>query len=160
MRFEDGLWDLSGSSTDIFLLQQVLVSHAVRIAAEYPPDLQPEYGAAAQTLRQPYWDWASDPTLPPAVDAVNVTVRAPCGVLEIANPMRSYRFQRPEVVSDFGGFLATYTQTIRCLGEGDALSNTTASNEGMISAAQDLTNDVVCHPIKRSCLGTATRDPA
>jgi hypothetical protein len=55
-------------------LQQVLVSHAVRIAAEYPPDLQPEYVAAAQSLRQPYWDWASDSTIPPAAYAVNVTV--------------------------------------------------------------------------------------
>ncbi|KAG7286186.1 hypothetical protein NEMBOFW57_008492 [Staphylotrichum longicolle] len=67
----------------------------VRIAAEYPPDLQPEYVAAAQTLRQPYWDWASDPTLPPALYTVNVTVRAPCGILEIPNPLRGYEFKRP-----------------------------------------------------------------
>lgn len=100
--------------------------------------------AAAQTLRQPYWDWASDPTLPPAVYAVNVTVRAPCGILEIPNPLRGYQFKRPAVESSFGGFLATRTQTIRCLGDGDIISNITASNAGMISAAQDLTGDVVC----------------
>lgn len=121
-----------------------MVSHAARIAAEYPLDLQPQYVAAAQTLRQPYWDWASDPTLPPAVYAVNVTVRAPCGILEIPNPLRGYQFKRPAVESSFGGFLATRTQTIRCLGDGDIISNITASNAGMISAAQDLTGDVVC----------------
>ncbi|KAK4042387.1 hypothetical protein C8A01DRAFT_44636 [Parachaetomium inaequale] len=121
---------------------QVLVSHAVRIAAEYPPDLQPEYVAAAQTLRQPYWDWASDPTLPPAAYAVNVTVRSPCGVIEIANPLCGYRFQQVPVESSFGGFLATYPQTIRCLGEGCMLSNITASNKAMSLAAEDLTSDI------------------
>jgi hypothetical protein len=127
-------------------LQQVLVSHAVRIAAEYPPDLQPEYVAAAQSLRQPYWDWASDSTIPPAAYAVNVTVRAPCGVIEIPNPLCGYRFQQVPVESTFGGFLATYPQTIRCLGEGCMLSNITASNKAMTLAAEDLTSDVVCHP--------------
>ncbi len=125
------------------------MSHAVRIAGQYPPDLQPEYGAAAQALRQPYWDWASDPTLPPAVYAINVTVRAPCGILEIPNPLRSYRYQRPDVVSGFGGFLAAYPETVRCLGDGDVLSNITASNEAMLSVARDLTSDVVCAPHQR-----------
>ncbi|EAQ85078.1 hypothetical protein CHGG_09092 [Chaetomium globosum CBS 148.51] len=121
---------------------QVLVSHAVRLAGEYPPNLQPEYVGAAQTLRQPYWDWAADSTLPPATYAINVTVRAPCGVIEIANPLRGYRFQQLPLESSFGGFLATYPQTIRCLGKGDLLSNITASNEAMVLAAKDLTTDV------------------
>jgi tyrosinase len=102
--------------------------------------------AAVQTLRHPYWDWAVDPTLPPAVSAVNVTVRAPCGVVEIPNPLSGYRFKRPSVESSFGGFLATRPQTIRCIGEGGTLSNITASNENLLSAAEDLTSDVVCLP--------------
>jgi hypothetical protein len=130
----------------------------VRLAGEYPPDLQPEYVAAAQTLRQPYWDWASDPTLPPAVYAINATVRAPCGIVEITNPLRGYNFQRPSVESAFGGFLATRTQTVRCLGEGDMLSNITASNVGMASVADDLTSYVVCQP--RSPIMSRDRDTA
>ncbi|KAH6640594.1 hypothetical protein F5144DRAFT_482480 [Chaetomium tenue] len=126
----------------VALFEQVLVSHAVRLAGEYPPDLQPEYVGAAQTLRQPYWDWAADSTLPPATYAINVTVRAPCGVIEMANPLRGYRFQQLPLESSFGGFLATYPQTIRCLGKGDLLSNITASNEAMVLAAKDLTTDV------------------
>ncbi|KAH6842988.1 hypothetical protein B0I37DRAFT_208669 [Chaetomium sp. MPI-CAGE-AT-0009] len=126
----------------VALFEQVLVSHAVRIAGEYPPDLQPEYVGAAQTLRQPYWDWAADSTLPPAAYAINVTVRAPCGVIEMANPLRGYRFQRLALESSFGGFLATYPQTIRCLGKGGLLSNITASNGAMVLAAKDLTTDV------------------
>jgi tyrosinase len=97
---------------------------------------------AAQTLRQHYWNWASDPILPPAVDGINATARAPRGIVEIASPLRP-NFQRPSVESAFGGFLATRTQTIRCLGERDMLSNITASNIGMASVADDLTSYVV-----------------
>lgn len=120
-----------------------MVSHAVRLAIQYPLDLQPSYVAAAQTLRHPYWDWASDPVLPPAIYSPNVTVRAPCGVVEIANPLYGYRFQRPAVESSFGGFLATRPHTIRCLGDGTTLSNITESNQRMISVAEDLTSQVV-----------------
>ncbi|KAK4103225.1 Di-copper centre-containing protein [Parathielavia hyrcaniae] len=122
-------------------LQQVLVSHAVRIASQYPPDLQRQYVAAAQTLRQPYWDWTVDPTLPSAVYAVNVTVRAPRGVVEIPNPLSGYRFKRPSVELSFGGFLTTYPQTNRCLAK-NILDNIPASNENMLSTAEDLNSAV------------------
>jgi hypothetical protein len=64
-------------------------------------------------------------------------------VVDIPNPLRGYRFQRPWVESDFGGFLASYAQTIRCLGDKHTLSNITASNNGMLSVADDLTSYVV-----------------
>ncbi len=132
-------------------MQQVLVSHAAKIATGYAPDIRTQYLTAVQTLRLPYWDWASDPTLPPAVYAANITVRAPGGMVNVPNPLASYHFQRPEIKAGFGGFLATFPQTIRCLGEGGMLSNVTASNERMTAAAQDITGSVVC-----DLLGVAT----
>ncbi|KAK3901105.1 hypothetical protein C8A05DRAFT_16668 [Staphylotrichum tortipilum] len=121
---------------------QVLVSHAAKIAVGYPPDIRTQYVTAVQTLRLPYWDWASDPTLPPAVYASKFTVRAPGGIVDVPNPLAGYQFQRPAVKAGFGGFLATFPQTIRCLGEGGMLSNITASNERMTAAAQDITGSV------------------
>ncbi|SPQ26986.1 89e97d41-eaa9-4e25-a73e-00cbc5ef496e [Thermothielavioides terrestris] len=126
----------------VALYEQVLVFHAVRIAGQYPPDLLPEYVAAAQTLRHHYWDRASDPTLPPAICESTVTVRAPCGISEIANPLYSYLSQRPAVESGFGGFLATRPHTIRCLGDGSTPSSVTDSNTHMSSIAEDLTSEV------------------
>jgi hypothetical protein len=71
----------------------------------------------------------------------------------MANPLRGYRFQQLPLESSFGGFLATYPQTIRCLGKGDLLSNITASNEAMVLAAKDLTTDVVSQPTRDLILG-------
>lgn len=139
------------------LSQQVLVSHAAKIATGYPPDIRTQYVTAVQTLRLPYWDWASDPTLPPAVYAVKITVRAPEGIVDVPNPLASYHFQRPAVEAGFGGFLAKFTQTIRCLGEGGMLSNVTASNERMTAAAQDITGSVVCHLLPGATIGEEGR---
>ncbi|CCC12603.1 unnamed protein product [Sordaria macrospora k-hell] len=52
---------------------QTLVTHALSIASRYPPSFQAAYTDAARTLRLPFWDWASDPSLPIAV--MNDTIK-------------------------------------------------------------------------------------
>ncbi|KAK3381535.1 hypothetical protein B0H63DRAFT_207757 [Podospora didyma] len=127
----------------VALFEQTLVSHAARIAQKYPVKVAPTYKAAAQTLRQPYWDWASDPELPPAATGVNVTVNGPNGVVTLRNPLYSYRFQRVDVEATFGGSLAAFPETWRCRASGEALANnSTASNEGLAHVAGDLMSDV------------------
>ncbi|KAK3292692.1 uncharacterized protein B0H64DRAFT_377190 [Chaetomium fimeti] len=59
------------------------------------------------------WRSSCDPTtallgLGPAAYAINVIVRAPRGVTEMANFSRGYRFQRLPLELGFRGFLAAY----------------------------------------------------
>ncbi|KAK4179427.1 putative tyrosinase [Triangularia setosa] len=126
----------------VALYEQLLVARAVEIASRYPPDMLPEYMAAAESLRQPYWDWAMNPTLPPAATRINMTVRAPEGLKTIPNPLYSYVYQRPEVQQGFGGWLTSRPQTFRCLGSGGVLNNATESNDGLLLSARDLTGSV------------------
>ncbi|KAH7635211.1 hypothetical protein B0T09DRAFT_253998 [Sordaria sp. MPI-SDFR-AT-0083] len=57
----------------VALFEQTLVTHALSIASRYPPSFQAAYTDAARTLRLPFWDWASDPSLPIAV--MNDTIK-------------------------------------------------------------------------------------
>ncbi|KAJ4293812.1 hypothetical protein N0V88_005325 [Collariella sp. IMI 366227] len=148
------LWARRGPQWDLYILalselqaldeRDELSYYAltVTIATRYTSDLQPEYVAAAQTLRQPYWDWAAEPTLPPAVNYAHVTVRGPRGLVEMANPLYTYRFQRPAVELGFGGALAEYTETIRCVSCEEPISNFTKANEQLWAVEEDLTSEV------------------
>ncbi|KAK4166368.1 hypothetical protein QBC43DRAFT_205926 [Cladorrhinum sp. PSN259] len=118
----------------VVLFEQALVSHAANLASQYPAELRPEYIAAAETLRQPYWDWARSATLPMAVTPVNVTVMSPEGSKEIPNPLYNYQFQRPKLVKSWGGPLSHRRETIRCLGSDGISNNATASNERLKNA--------------------------
>ncbi|KAK3350005.1 hypothetical protein B0T25DRAFT_611078 [Lasiosphaeria hispida] len=126
----------------VALFEQTLVSHALRIASQYPSSSSPAYQAAAQTLRQPYWDWASQPRLPTAAILANITVNGPSGVVTLRNPLYSYRFQQQSAESGFGGPLAELQETVRCLEIQGLGHNITASDEQMDSVAKDLINDV------------------
>ncbi|KAK0707522.1 hypothetical protein B0H67DRAFT_670703 [Lasiosphaeris hirsuta] len=126
----------------VVLFEQTLVSHALRIASQYPSSSSPAYQAAAQTLRQPYWDWASQPRLPTAAMVANVTVNGPGGMVTLRNPLYSYRFQRQSAESGFGGPLAELQETVRCPETQGLGHNVTASDEQMDSVAEDLINDV------------------
>ncbi|KAK3692626.1 hypothetical protein B0T22DRAFT_486510 [Podospora appendiculata] len=126
----------------VALFEQTLVSHAVAIASRYPADMAPTYLAAAQTLRQPYWDWAAEPLLPPAVTTANVTVSSPAGTASIRNPLYSYRFQPGSIQSSFPGDLAQHAETVRCLDATGTGNNATASDASMASVAGDLISQV------------------
>ncbi|KAK4190860.1 putative tyrosinase [Podospora australis] len=126
----------------VALFEQILVARAVAIASRYPPSLHPQYVAAAQSLRQPFWDWAAHPLLPDAATSPTISVTAPGGVTEIPNPLYNYRYQRPDVEHGFGGWLATKPQTFRCLGSGDMLNNASESNLQLNSSADYLKSSI------------------
>lgn len=86
--------------------QQELVRHARRIAGTYPARYRESYRQAADQLRVPFWDWASDQTVPAATVAARVTVNTPSGQAlrstEIENPLATYRFPRNVLNGQFG----------------------------------------------------------
>ncbi|KAK4219908.1 Di-copper centre-containing protein [Rhypophila decipiens] len=123
------------------LFEQVLVSHAVNISNQYPPNHAPAYKAAAQTLRLPFWDWATDPTVPSFTGDANITVNGPTGPTTIRNPLYSYRFQNP-VPSSWGGQLSTYQETSRCMGTDGSVNNMTKSNLSMMTVGFKLKTSV------------------
>jgi hypothetical protein len=103
------------------------------------------YMDAARSLRQPYWDWASQPSLPAAVTSVNVTVNSPKGPLTIPNPLYSYRFQGPSDAAGSGSNLSATQATVRCRGS-DGRYNATAAEEWMGKIAKSLAGLVVGLP--------------
>ncbi|KAI0407224.1 hypothetical protein F4802DRAFT_595450 [Xylaria palmicola] len=60
---------------------------------KYTSEDAPAYRDASQKLRLPYWDWASNPTLPPSSRQENITVNGPNGEMVMHNPLYSYRWQ-------------------------------------------------------------------
>ncbi|KAB5566591.1 hypothetical protein GE09DRAFT_740262 [Coniochaeta sp. 2T2.1] len=97
----------------VALFEQELVKHAVRIAKLYTRN-GPTYQAAAQSLRQPYWDWASDRNLPIAATLPNLTINAYNGTATVSNPLRRYRFQRMPNFGGSGDVPLLHSETIRC----------------------------------------------
>ena len=98
------------------ILQQVLATHIQALAKEYPASQQATYQAAADTFRLPYWDWGSQPDLPPIATAQSVQVISPSGPITIRNPLYSYRF--PQLDSNLyprnqDSGLSTYPETVR-----------------------------------------------
>ncbi|KAI1758339.1 Di-copper centre-containing protein [Xylaria castorea] len=77
----------------LVLYEQTLGDEVQRLALEYTNDDASAYREASQKLRLPYWDWASDPTLPPASTQENITVNGPDGVINLHNPLYSYLWQ-------------------------------------------------------------------
>jgi tyrosinase len=108
------------------LFEQVLASHCQAIVATYPPDEVPIYQAAANNFRIPYWDWASNTTLPSVVNADTITITTPSGVQSVPNPLLNYTWQTfqerqswfPTNQSEsneflYDAYLAEYRQTVR-----------------------------------------------
>ncbi|KAI0483901.1 Di-copper centre-containing protein [Xylaria cf. heliscus] len=73
--------------------EQSLGNEVQRLALQYTNDDAPAYLEASQKLRFPYWDWASDPTLPSSSTQENITVNGPNGQINLHNPLYSYRWQ-------------------------------------------------------------------
>ncbi|KAK4232508.1 hypothetical protein QBC38DRAFT_540616 [Podospora fimiseda] len=139
----------------VALFEQILVANAQLISLTYPPSLRPAYISAAQTLRQPYWDWALSPfpILPPAVTYPNLTVISPLTgqAQTIDNPLYQYKFQRPRLIKSWGGHLSSHSNhTLRCINSGDddysdsddEGNNATASNENLRDRARGLSEYV------------------
>lgn len=89
-------------------LQQVLVSHAKRIAQTYPPRYRQQYIQAAENLRSPFWDWAAVSQVPPASVPAKMTVNFPNGEglqkRQIDNPLATYSIPRKVLDGEYGDF--------------------------------------------------------
>ncbi|KJZ74666.1 hypothetical protein HIM_06016 [Hirsutella minnesotensis 3608] len=90
------------------LYEQELVRHAKRIAGTYPQRYRSQYQQAADTLRVPFWDWASDQAVPRATVPGRISVNMPSGqgvrATEIENPLSTFRFPRQALQGDYGAW--------------------------------------------------------
>jgi tyrosinase len=95
--------------------QQVVQSEACKIAATYTDELKPEFVAAANNLRQPFWDWADKITPPDEVLTLDqVEYIAPNGQTQtMENPFRRYKFHSKESVSEFPEKFKQWDRTLR-----------------------------------------------
>lgn len=77
------------------LIEQLLHEEALNIAGEFSGSDAEKYQAAADDVRLPYWDWASDDgaNIPAVLTQSSITVTKPSGQAEIDNPLYAYRFQ-------------------------------------------------------------------
>ncbi|KAI0022884.1 Di-copper centre-containing protein [Xylariomycetidae sp. FL0641] len=101
------------------LYEQLLGDEVQRLACEYTGDKAPAYQYAADIFRLPYWDWASDASLPRASTAENITVNGPAGELTMHNPLFNYRWQSyPLNQTEFPGSGAWGPTTTRGGGSG------------------------------------------
>ncbi|UNI23818.1 Tyrosinase [Purpureocillium takamizusanense] len=103
----------------VILFEQVLVSHAKRLAQTYPQGLREVYTQAADQLRSPYWDWADNSAVPPATVPAKVTVNIPNGdgvqEEEVDNPLYSYDIPQPVLDGQYGAFDSeNRPRTMRC----------------------------------------------
>ncbi|KAI1124250.1 Di-copper centre-containing protein [Nemania abortiva] len=80
---------------EMVLKQYYVVASIDYLASRLSPSLRNEsaYQEASQKLRLPYWDWASDSTLPPSTTRENITVNGPNGTMVLRNPLFNYRWQ-------------------------------------------------------------------
>ena len=95
----------------LLLLEQLLCDQARSIAQQFQGDDAQRYQAAAEEVRLPYWDWSSTTTqsrIPASVKQSSISVNAPTGQANIANPLFSYRFLSPQPANSGLG-----TQTVR-----------------------------------------------
>ncbi|EQL01140.1 tyrosinase 2 [Ophiocordyceps sinensis CO18] len=119
-------WNGAGPRENLFLpwhrayvalFEQVLVERAKQVASMYPQNLRAQYVQAAESLRQPYWDWASDPRVPPATASPLVSVVHPSGGqrVDIENPLFTYKIPAAVLNGKYGRFDAQMRQqTVRC----------------------------------------------
>jgi hypothetical protein len=76
------------------ILQQVLQQHALDIAKQYQTQDRHRWVTAAEDLRAPYWDWATNSVPPPEVVSMqSVKIITPDGkTTSVPNPLYQYTF--------------------------------------------------------------------
>ena len=73
------------------IIQQLLQQHALDIAKKYQD--QARWLRAAQNLRAPYWDWATNSVPPPEVISLEyLDIIKPEGKKPVPNPLLQYNF--------------------------------------------------------------------
>ncbi|KGQ04482.1 Tyrosinase [Beauveria bassiana D1-5] len=98
---------------------QTLVSHARKIAVQYPEEHRSKYIEAADTLRSPFWDWATDRAVPQATVPQTLTINvSEDGRLEariVENSLYTFKFPQAVLEGHFGEFdHEKRTQVYRC----------------------------------------------
>lgn len=81
--------------------EQIVQELAREIAGQYPVQMRMRYQNAVATLRVPYWDWASDPSLPGILSQQTLYVNTPTGNKRITNPLATYVFHPIPGPTDF-----------------------------------------------------------
>jgi hypothetical protein len=89
-----------------YSLQQALVTKAQEIASRYPPNEVSRYQAAAEVLRIPYWDWATDPNMPSVIAGSSVQIRTwPNATQEqVINPLFDYDYPLAVEQGQYGSY--------------------------------------------------------
>lgn len=100
--------------------EQTIFNHVQDIAAEFPAGSK--YQAVAPNFRIPYWDWASDISIPALIGfTTQVKVEKPTGTETIKNPLYSYNFNPldPTQLPDepFNAMNQTYRNPIQTNGQ-------------------------------------------
>ncbi|KAF3916622.1 Tyrosinase [Dactylellina cionopaga] len=96
------------------LYEQILWQHAQAVVNEFPAPKKAAYQAILPTFRMPYWDWATNATVPREIgEMVTIQVDSPKGKQNIANPLYSYKFTDVKAFSDVFGPLSNATETVR-----------------------------------------------
>ena len=87
-----GLRGLIHTTTILIELQQLLQQQALAISQQYQD--QQRWSTAAQNLRAPYWDWATNSVPPPEVVSLQtVNIITPDGrTSTVPNPLLQYTF--------------------------------------------------------------------
>ncbi|CZR60853.1 related to monophenol monooxygenase precursor (tyrosinase precursor) [Phialocephala subalpina] len=117
------------------LYEQVIASFAQDVVKTYPASMQATWQIAADQLRIPFWDWASNYTLPDIAEQSTTQIMNSSGKYQtVNNPLYQYKFQNMPMnaqyfpTTDSDGWLAKYPQTMRGVSVQGGPSNPGLSN--------------------------------
>lgn len=116
--------------------KQTLVEHARTIALTYPEAYRAQYIEAADTLRAPFWDWATDEAVPQATVPQTLSINVPADKndvkpKEVDNPLYTFKFTGAVLDGQFGTFdHSRRNQTYRC-NEDPSMSYPATANENL-----------------------------
>ncbi|KAI1794979.1 photo-regulated tyrosinase [Ganoderma leucocontextum] len=124
----------------ILAFEQVLQSHAARIAEEYTTETT-EWRQAAAELRQPFWDWAaSGQAVPPdeIIRLSKIVIRAkPDGKpTEVDNPFLAYTFKSilPGCIPPFDKWTTTLRYPKNNQSDPDAFARALSANQESLTS--------------------------
>ncbi|KAK6338663.1 hypothetical protein TWF696_009474 [Orbilia brochopaga] len=127
------------------LYEQLIWEHARDVVNEFPEPKKAAYNAVLPTLRIPYWDWASNSTIPREIgELATIQVDTPKGQQTIPNPLYSYKFTDINEFSDLQSPLGKLKETVRYpqVVNGAYTSQIDPLNRVMENAAGGLTSTV------------------
>ena len=123
--------------------EQIIQEYAREIAGQYPRATRTRYQNAVETLRVPYWDWASSPALPTVLSQPTVYVTTPNGARGLANPLASYTFKPIPSADEFPqDFALSHAPRTQRTPDGNGNDQVAAINAAMQANSKTLTDKV------------------